>query len=129
MSLHVPDVSGVSGPASSGHSYWQAQEPPGTMPGAGGAGQFHHPMVGPAQVQAEEVALLIFLVMISAGVMLLTESARRHQHAMPRDRARVAHHHHHHDHHHHWRRFSVVAMAVAVLLILGLLLYPVIVRG
>jgi heme/copper-type cytochrome/quinol oxidase subunit 2 len=123
MGLHVPDV---SGPDLSGLNLRLAQEPPGSMPGVGTTGQFHHPSVGPAQVQAEEIALLIFLVMISAGVMLMTESARRHQHVMPR--ARVAHQHDH-DHHHHWRRFSVVAIAVAVLLILGLLLYPLIVRG
>lgn len=125
MGLHVP-VQDVTGPASSGFSFRLAQEPPGSMPGVGGVGQFHHPMIGPAQVQAEEIALLIFLVMISAGVMLLTESSRRHQHAMPR--ARVAHHHQH-DHHHHWRRFGVVAVVAAVLLVLGLLLYPLIVRG
>lgn len=119
MSLHVSEVAGPD-PALSIPRL--VQEPPGSMPGLGSAAPFHQPVTGASQVQTGEIALLICLVMISAGVMLLTESARRHQHAAPRLRAPVAAHPHDH---HRWRRYGLIAAVLALLLIAGLLLYPV----
>jgi hypothetical protein len=113
-----PHLAEAAGPDPGSLILRLAQEPPGSMPGPGAVMPFHHSIVQSSQVQAEEIALLICLVMISAGVMLLTESARRHQHAAPL-RAPAAHHHDHHP----WRRYGLIAAVVAVLLIVGLMLF------
>lgn len=117
MSLHV---SGVAGPDPAVTIPRLAQEPPGSMPGLGTAAPFHHSVSGASQVQAEEIALLVCVVMISAAVMLLTETARRQQHVAPRLRAPAAAHRHDH---HRWRRYGWIAAVVAVLVIVGLGLY------
>jgi hypothetical protein len=100
------------------------QEPPGTIPTLD-LNRSHHGS-GPQQVQAAEIAVLVCLALISAGVMLLTESARRHEHIAPRPRAPVAAQQHHP---HRWRRYGILAAVLACLLIAGLLLYPLIAKG